>query len=113
MALHHRFKELIQESDTNVSRLAKELGLVQSSLSRIVSGDSYPSYRTLNSLRETGVSLNWLIWGEGSMMRADTEKTIINYLEQQIKLLESQIKDKERLLKEKERLIKVIMNGNE
>ena len=105
MALHLRLQMYLKARNTNVSRFAKELGLSQSGLSRVVKGDTMPSYRVLDALGRTGINLNWLLLGEGSMMRSPSPSTEaistlpeVQHLKKQITLLEDQLQDKERLI---------------
>lgn len=108
MELHIRLQHYITATDTNVSRLSKELGISQSGLSRVIKGDSMPSYRVLDALSRAGINLNWLMRGEGPMLRRvvkqGTTLDQLDHLQRRIEMLESQLADKERIIKLYERL---------
>ena len=69
MAIHTRFKELLDCFKVNGNQLAKELNLSQTSISRILGGDTLPSSKVLIPLAKKypKINLTWLLIGEGEM----------------------------------------------
>lgn len=69
MSVHQRFEELLRELKSNGTKLAKELDVSQTAISRILNGSTLPSSRVLIPLLEKypRVNLTWLLVGKGSM----------------------------------------------
>jgi transcriptional regulator with XRE-family HTH domain len=69
MAIHTRFKELLDSLKVNGNQLAKELNLSQTSISRILGGNTLPSSKVLIPLAKKypKINLTWLLIGEGEM----------------------------------------------
>jgi hypothetical protein len=54
------------------------MDIPQTSLNNIVTGRTKPSYKILLPLAEAGLNINWLLTGEGQMLRKNQEEKIIN-----------------------------------
>lgn len=64
--MHTRISEIVRRSGLTKTDFAKRLGLSQPFVSRICTGDSIPSDRTIQDIcREFGVNEVWLRTGEG------------------------------------------------
>ena len=64
--MHTRISEIVRHSGLTKTDFAKRLGLSQPFVSRICTGDSIPSDRTITDIcREFGVNEVWLRTGEG------------------------------------------------
>lgn len=71
MLVKQRIKEIQKEFSLSTTALAKRIGMVQSTLSRQIDGDSALSVSVINAILHgfPNVSKNWLLFGEGEMMR--------------------------------------------
>lgn len=69
MTISERLKEYLFLSKKNVTQLAEEIEITQSALNRVVKGDVLPSSKVLIPLGKLGVNINWLLLGEGDMMK--------------------------------------------
>ncbi|WMX17168.1 helix-turn-helix transcriptional regulator [Aureispira sp. CCB-E] len=69
MSVRQRFEDLLIRLKINGSQLARELGISQTSVSRILSGSTLPSSKVLIPLVEKypTVNLTWLLVGKGEM----------------------------------------------
>lgn len=76
--MHARINEIIKKSGLTKTDAAKKLGLSQSFVSRICSGEASPSDRTITDIcREFGCDEVWLRTGEGEPFRQETREEII------------------------------------
>ncbi|MGH1336043.1 MAG: hypothetical protein ACRBFS_07930 [Aureispira sp.] len=126
MSVNKRLKAYLDHKEKNVSQIARELGVPNTTLNNVISGRSKPGWKVCKPLAEDGVNLHWLILGEGPMMRQDYEGKIINqgnltnqfggnnntgisnelntssknvaHLEKRIATLESQLADKDKII---------------
>lgn len=65
-----RLREYLFISKKNVKQLAGEINVSQASLNNVVNGKNLPSSNLLIRLATTkGISINWILLGEGHMMR--------------------------------------------
>lgn len=69
MSTSDRFKLFLFNQEKYVKDLAKELGVAQSALNRVVRGETMPSSKILIPLAKMGVNINWLLLGEEEMLR--------------------------------------------
>ena len=85
--MHTRINEIVKKSGLNKTEFAKRLGLSQPFVSRICSGESTPSDRTIQDIcREFGCDEVWLRTGEGEPFRQETrQEQIMRFAVQTIK----------------------------
>jgi transcriptional regulator with XRE-family HTH domain len=62
-------KEIRSHFKLSQIEMAEKLGITQGQLSKIETGKREMSYRQLMVLYNMGVNLNWLISGQGKMVR--------------------------------------------
>lgn len=69
MSVRQRFESLLIELKINGSQLARELGISQTSVSRILNGSTLPSSKVLIPLLKAypQLDIKWLLIGEGEM----------------------------------------------
>ena len=79
--MHTRISEIVRHSGLTKTEFAKRLGLSQPFVSRICTGDSVPSDRTITDIcREFGCNEVWLRTGEGEPFKERTlEETIMRF----------------------------------
>ena len=79
--INSRISAVIHASGLTKTAFAGRLNISQSHISKITSGDSIPSDRTIVDIcREFGVSENWLRTGEGEMfVRLSREEEITKF----------------------------------
>lgn len=79
--INSRISAVIQASGLTKTAFAGRLNISQSHISKITSGDSIPSDRTIVDIcREFGVSEHWLRTGEGEMfVRLSREEEITKF----------------------------------
>ena len=76
--MHTRINEIVKHSKLTKTEFAKRLGLSQPFVSRICSGESTPSDRTIADIcREFGCDEVWLRTGEGEPFRQETRQELI------------------------------------
>ena len=76
--MHTRINEIVKHSKLTKTEFAKRLGLSQPFVSRICSGESTPSDRTIADIcREFGCDEVWLRTGEGDPFRQETRQELI------------------------------------
>lgn len=69
-----RLREYLFISKKNVKQLAGEINVSQASLNNVVNGKNLPSSNLLIRLAQTkGVSIDWVLLGEGNMLRNEEE----------------------------------------
>ena len=109
-SINKRFTELMSFLTKRGSDLAKELDVTKATITRTTKGDTLPSSKLLIPLgKKLGVSIDWLLFGDGEMFRAETktnskEKDDLNnkelqYLSRENKQLRDQLKDKEVIIR--------------
>lgn len=68
MSIGQRFKTLLFKLDLTAKKLANELNIAQSTVSKFISEDTLPSAKVLIPLGEKlNVNINWLLFGKGEM----------------------------------------------
>jgi transcriptional regulator with XRE-family HTH domain len=71
-----RLREYLYISKKNVKQLAGEINVSQASLNNVVNGKNLPSSNLLIRLASTkGININWVLLGEGNMMRHEEEQS--------------------------------------
>lgn len=101
MSVHQRFEELLRKLKSNGTKLAKELDVSQTAISRILNGSTLPSSRVLIPLvkKYPTVNLTWLLVGEGEMfisnnkVNRDHLNRLADSLERENNLLRDRIDD--------------------
>lgn len=85
--MHTRINEIIKHFKLTKTEFAKRLGISQPFVSRICSGESTPSDRTITDIcREFGCDEVWLRTGEGEPFRQETrQEQIMRFAVQTIK----------------------------
>lgn len=69
-----RLREYLFVSKKNVKQLAGEINVSQASLNNVVNGKNLPSSNLLIRLATTkGVSIDWILLGEGDMLREQSD----------------------------------------
>lgn len=130
MTIKERLELLIKELGLNPTSLSKRLNLSQTSIQKNIEGKSLPSSKILIPLGEKlGVSIDWLLFGKGTMFLPDVDnqslieinEAIIKYkvspsidpnrkvpihdIDFLIEVLRGQLEDKDRIIEEKEKRI--------
>ena len=76
--MHKRIEEIVKNSKLTKTDFAKRLGLSQPHVSRICSGESVPSDRTITDIcREFNCNEVWLRTGEGEPFPDETRNQLI------------------------------------
>ena len=85
--MHTRINKIVKESGLTKTDFAKRIGLSQPHVSRICSGESAPSDRTIADIcREFGCNEVWLRTGEGEPFRQETrQEQIMRFAVQTVK----------------------------
>lgn len=85
--MNRRINEIVKKSGLTKTDFAKRLGLSQPFVSRICSGESLPSDRTIADIcREFGCDEVWLRTGEGEPFRQETtQEQIMRFAAQTVK----------------------------
>lgn len=85
--MYTRINEIVKRSGLTKTDFAKRLGLSQPFVSRICSGESTPSDRTISDIcREFGCDEVWLRTGEGEPFRQETrQEQIMRFAVQTVK----------------------------
>lgn len=116
MSIDERIKSVMFFFRKSGTDLAKDLGITKSTITRTLKGETLPSSKLLIPLGEKlGVSIDWLLFGEGEMLREKKENAAssengkksksskvdaerIKSLEEQNKLLKQTISDKDEII---------------
>lgn len=85
--MHTRINEIVKKSGLTKTDFAKRLGLSQPFVSRICTGESSPSDRTIQDIcREFGCNEAWLRTGEGEpFQQKSREEQIMRFAVQTVK----------------------------
>ena len=85
--MHTRINEIVKKSGLTKTDFAKRLGLSQPFVSKICTGDSTPSDRTITDIcREFGCNEVWLRTGEGEpFQERSQEEEIMRFAVQTVK----------------------------
>ena len=85
--MHTRINEIVKRSGLTKTDFAKRLGLSQPFVSKICTGDSTPSDRTITDIcREFGCNEVWLRTGEGEpFQQRSKEEEIMRFAAQTVK----------------------------
>ena len=124
MSVHERLRKYFFYSKTTATELAKEIDISQSSLNNVVNGNNLPSSKLLIELAsKKNLSIDWLLLGEGEMLRKKIQEVqnvtaelslpkLENLLDKVYQISEdnkviwtSLLEEKNQRLEEKERLI--------
>lgn len=63
--LGNRLSDLLASSDTSQRKLAKQIGVSNATISRIINGDGDVMLKTVIAITDYfSVSLEWLVWRE-------------------------------------------------
>lgn len=73
--INKRIEEIIEYFGMNVSSFSKLIGVAQTSLRDCVKGGAEPKYSTLNKIiiAKPLISSEWLLTGNGNMLKEDLE----------------------------------------
>lgn len=77
MTVNQRIEELIKHLEMNPNSFSKSIGLSgNSTISRIIKGQTTPSYDTLHAICKTyeWINIRWLMIGEGEMVKSNEEQ---------------------------------------
>jgi len=70
-----RLRSYRQSCGLKAVEFAKKLEISQGTLSDLENSNAYPSFQTLEAMaRNTDINIHWLLIGEGSMFRGQTEE---------------------------------------
>lgn len=69
--LGQRVREALREVGLSQAEMARQSGVNQSFISQVCRGASLPSVHLLQALGRSGVSLHWLLLGDGPMLCRD------------------------------------------
>lgn len=100
-----RFAEILKNLGKNANSLSKELGLSQTALKKVITGEHQPSSKVLIPLLEKypQVNSNWLLTGRGEMF---LKETISSEKDKLIEVLEKNIEDLRKHIDSLEKQIK-------
>lgn len=109
-AINKRIKEIIRYLNISDTEFSKRISMPQSTISNIFNRDSDIKYSILESIltQFEFVSSEWLLRGEGSMLRSNSKVDKTNYE----KLLEEYTKQTEDLLSERDDEIRRLQLDN-
>jgi len=109
MTVNQRIEELVKHLDLNATSFSKSIGLSNNStISRIIKGNTMPSYETLSLIckKYDWVNISWLMFGQGKMTKdsiisqIDHDKEIqelnkkIEFLTELVETLNMAVRDK-------------------
>ncbi len=109
-AINKRIKEIIRYLNISDTEFSKRISMPQSTISNIFNRDSDIKYSILESIltQFEFISSEWLLRGEGSMLRSNSKVDKTNYE----KLLEEYTKQTEDLLSERDDEIRRLQLDN-
>jgi len=96
MTVNQRIEALIKHLGLNPNSFSKSIGLSgNSTIARIIKGQTTPSYDTLSAICETynWINIRWLMTGEGEMILPDQEDQVVD-----IEALKEKIEYQKRLI---------------
>jgi len=97
MTVNQRIEQIINYLNLNPNSFSKSIGLSgNSTISRIIKGQTTPSYETLSMIytKYDWIDVRWLMTGEGEMIRADQDQK-----DESIDVLKDKITYQEGLIK--------------
>lgn len=128
MAINQRIEEIMFFFRKSGSDLANDLNVRSATITRTLKGETLPSAKLLIPLGEKlGVSIDWLLFGEGEMLRGNNPTKVvgnhraseetneadkIKLLEQQIELQREQIELLKGKVGDKDEIIKMLKEKN-
>lgn len=109
-AINKRIKEIIRYLNISDTEFSKRISMPQSTISNIFNRDSDIKYSILESIltQFEFISSEWLLRGEGSMLRSNSKVDKTNYE----KLLEEYTRQTEELLSQRGKEIRVLQLEN-
>ena len=77
-----RFNKVIYEKDISITSLSKKIGIPQVTLNNQVRGERALSVSTLSAFLSffTDISAEWLLRGEGSMIKGEPQQQCISHV---------------------------------
>lgn len=77
--INQRIKDIVSLTGKSVRFVAKEIGISQASMQSCFTGQTKPSFDTLQKLIETyNINPNWLLMGEGEMQKNNNQIKNLN-----------------------------------
>ena len=109
-SINKRIKEIIRYLNISDTEFSKRISMPQSTISNIFNRDSDIKYSILESIltQFEFISSEWLLRGEGSMVRSNSKGDKTNYE----KLLEEYTRQTEELLSQRDKEIRVLQLEN-
>jgi len=97
--INNRYQELIKWYGHSAAAFAKEIGITRGALASTLNGSSEPSYSTITATlsRFKEISTDWLIEGNGDMLKAknalkiEEESEVLKILRDQLEIKDQQI----------------------
>lgn len=80
-SINQRIKQIIEHSGKTINSYASFIGISQPTLKACVDGSNNPSYDTIQKILIANpiISSEWLIRGEGPMLKSENPQAVINY----------------------------------
>lgn len=109
-----RLQQLIKALKMNQSKFAKQLGVTQPNISRMVTGESRISTEILNRiiLAYKNVNLHWLLTGEGEMFIIGPDEKPAQVEESNVVAGKGRLEDLEERVERLEEAMKRLMDDN-
>lgn len=94
LTINERLTEFIKTVNKNTNSFAKSIGKTYTAIESICKGKTKPGYELLESifLNYPQLSRDWLLMGEGEMIRSDHTQPDNDYLLEHLKALEENFK---------------------
>ena len=82
MSFSSRLNEVIKYYQMNPASFGKSISQGKSTMSRLLNGNSFPSYQFLTDLKKVHreIDLNWLCTGEGNMLLNNENSSVVSSL---------------------------------